>query len=163
MNSQELLARLDQTLKSGFNDSDLNLFNLVKSVAAVAKKGKVFPTKAYDPTTLELKYPQNIISVAPPTAKASPILPGETRVTSLSNAVYAALLRARLGGVNGRAGCSIVVHEGIYFGALEKIPHVEVPDDFTLEIVGVKDVVLIETGVYIVPFSWPNMVGFGCE
>ena len=149
MNSQELLARLDRTLKSGFNDSDWNLINLVKSVAAAAKKSKVFPTKAFDLATLELKYPQNVISVAPPAAKASPILPGETRVTSLSSAVYAALLRASAGGVNGRAGCSIVVHEGIYFGALEKIPRLEVPDDFTLEIVGIKDVVLIETGVYI--------------
>ena len=128
---------------------DLNLINMLKSVAVAAKKAMTFPTEAYDVMTLELEHPQNVISVAPPAAKTPPILPGETRVTSLSSAVYSALLRASAGGVNGRAGCSIVVHEGIYFGALEKIPRLEVPDDFTLEIVGVKDVVLIETGVYI--------------
>ena len=93
---------------------DLSLFNSLKSVAETAKKAGVYPTEAYDVATLELKYPLNIISVAPPTATAPPLRPGETRVAKLTDAVYAAIRRAQLGGPKGRVGCSIVVHEGVY-------------------------------------------------
>jgi len=124
---------------------DLNLINMLKSVAVAAKKAMTFPTEAYDVMTLELKHPQNVISVAPPAAETPPILPGETRVKSLSDAVYTAFLRAANEGANGRAGCSIVVHQGIYIDPLAAIRSLEDLEDFSLEIIGVKDVFVIES------------------
>ena len=120
---------------------DLNLYNLLKSMAATAKND--FRTQTYDAATLELQYPQNRITVAPSSRHSPPLLPGETRVTKLSHAIGTALLRARNGGANGRLGCSIVVHEGVYIDAIGMIPVIEVPKSFSLEIVGVKDVRLV--------------------
>ena len=101
---------------------DLNLVTLLKSVAA-AEKNLDFRTQTYEVGSLELKHPRNVITVAPPFGNnnnnAPPCRSGETRATKLSFAVRAALLRALNGGPNGRAGCSIVVHEGVYIDAWE--------------------------------------------
>ena len=98
----------------------------------------------YDVAALELKHPQNVISVASLVGKAPPPLPDETRVTTLTDAMYTALCRARNGGTNGRMGCSIVVHEGVYVDPFDDKTLAEnFPKEFSLEIVGVENVRLI--------------------
>ena len=119
---------------------DSKFFNTLKSIAAV-EKSHGFLTVTYDVTTLELKYPLNVISVAPPVGQAPPPLLGETRVTRLTDAVFTAFRRARNGGANGRIGCSVVVHEGVYVDGFDKAW--KFPADFSLEIVGVENVRLI--------------------
>ena len=122
-------------------EMDKNFFTSLQSIAAVSKRENL-RTQSYDVGTLELKFPRNIISVAPPTAKAAPLLPGETIVSKLSIAVYTAFMRALNGGPNGRVGCSILVHEGVYVNALGwKMPRL--PEGFSLEIVGLNGVHLV--------------------
>ena len=115
---------------------DLKFFHLLESIAAAEQKYD-FQTQNYDIATLELKYPQNVITVAPPAPKVPPRRPppGETRMTKLSDAVRTALRRAANGGANGRIGCSIVVHEGVYVDAFQWYPQWKLPDGFLLEIV----------------------------
>ena len=113
---------------------------MLKSIAA-AERDRNFRTEHYEFAALELNHPQNLISVAPLVGKVPPPLPGETRVTKLSDAMYTALCRARNEGTKGRKGCSIVVHEGVYVDALT--PAGNFPKEFSLEIVGVKNVRLI--------------------
>ena len=112
---------------------DSSLFHALKSAAEAAKEAAVYPTEAYDVATLELKYPHDVISVAPPTAKAPPLRPGETRATKLTDAVYAAIRRAQLGGPKGRVGCSIIVHEGVYVDAAGEILCLQTPERFSLK------------------------------
>ena len=115
---------------------DLNFYSLLRSVATAEKKHDLRTEIFYDVATLEVKHPHNVITVVPPAAKAPPPLPGETRVSKLSDAVRTAVLRAANGGANGRSGCSIIIHEGIYVDAFET--HFEPPtEDFSLEILGV--------------------------
>ena len=138
---------------------------MLQSVAA-AEKDPHFRAKnkkkRYD-EAVDLMYPENVIVVASPTGKAPPPAPGETRVRRLSDAVDAAVLRARVGGAKR---CSILVHEGLYIDALELIPTLDIDDvepynfappavvkndnnndddgvAFSLEIVGVKNVRLV--------------------
>ena len=89
---------------------DLETFNLLKSVAATEKEYNV-RSECFDVSTLDLKFPKNVITVAPPISNAPPPLPGEIRCTKLSTAVCTARLRAENGGPM-KKGCSIVVHEG---------------------------------------------------
>ena len=67
-----------------------------------------------DIPVVELKYPQNVITVASPTGKAPPPSPGERRFTKLSEAINTASDMAINGITNS---CSIVVHEGSYIDA----------------------------------------------
>ena len=119
---------------------DWKFLDTLKSIAA-AEKAHNFQTESYDVAAFELKFPKNVITVAPAVGKAPTPLPGETRVTKLSDAIYTAFRRARNGGANGRIGCSIVLHEGIYVDALETAR--KFPKGFSMEIVGVKNVRLI--------------------
>ena len=92
-----------------------------------------------DIPVVELKYPQNVITVASPTGKAPPPSPGERRFTKLSEAINTASDMAINGITNS---CSIVVHEGFYIDAfdMEKQP---IDCGVELEIIGVKNVRLI--------------------
>ena len=130
---------------------DANFFATLKLIAAAEKRHN-FRTRSYDVAALALKHPQNVISVAPALSKAPPPrLPGETRVTKLSDAIHAAVRRAREGGVKGRSGCSILVHEGVYIDPLSAVGNF--PKEFSLEIVGVKNVRLIFETLDCFPIS----------
>ena len=120
-------------------------FELLQSVAEAERDPHFFANHYANPR-LNLMYPDNVIVVASPTGKAPPPAPNETRVTKLSHAVRAAVLRSDIGG----KGCSILVHEGVYIDPLQFIPPCyTVPysnyshQDFSLEIVGTKNVRLI--------------------
>ena len=116
---------------------DVDFLNLLKSIAS-AEKTHNLQTDSYDPATLELKYPENVITVASPTGKRPPRAPGEMRLRTLSEAVEAATLRATHGG--GKC-CSIVVYEGIYIDPWNI--STQLIDGLSLEIVGVKNVRLV--------------------
>ncbi len=123
---------------------DLNLFNMLKSVSETEKRLS-WQTESYNISSMELKYPNNVISVAPPTGNAPPPLPGETRVTKLHYAVYTARLRAINGARTGSAtGCSIVVYEGVYIDTFRDFSMVgQCTSKLSLEIVGIKNVRLV--------------------
>ena len=57
---------------------NLKIFKMLRLIAA-AEKDYGFETDSYNVTTLELKHPKNVISVASPVGKAPPTLPGETQ------------------------------------------------------------------------------------
>ena len=119
-----------------------NFVKMLQSVAE-AEKDPRFSSKNYDVADVKPMYPENVIVVASPTGNAPPRAPGETRVDRLSYAVLAAFLRASV----GLKRCSIVVHEGVYLDPLKNIPTIGEPPgilkDFSLEIIGVKNVRLI--------------------
>ena len=125
-------------------EMDLNLFKMLKSVSE-AEKRLGWQTQSYDISSLELKYPKNVITVASPTGNAPPPLPGETRVTKLHDAIYTAQLRAINGASTGSAtGCSIVVHEGVYVDTFSLVPTTDqYTSSLSLEIIGIKNVRLV--------------------
>ena len=139
--------------RRSFVKMDLELFKMLQSISDAEKRlGRDMRTESYDASTLELKYPHNVITVASPTGNAPPPLPGETRVAKLYDAIYTAQLRAvNAAKNNGTAkSCSIVVHEGIYIDTFDQIPLEDVPcpEDFSLEIVGIKNFRLVIHKLY---------------
>jgi len=97
--------------------------------------------------SIVLKHPDNVLVVASPTGEAPPPVPGERRFSKLSQAVFYSFSLAR----SGVLGCSIVVHPGMYINPMHMLSSAPEPEQFklprgfSLEIVGVEEVRIVNT------------------
>jgi len=95
-----------------------------------------------------ISYPENLVVVVSPASEAPPPAEGEVRVTKISEAIMHCAFRA----IDGDGTkFSILVHEGVYFNPNISIPptcvpEYQIPKDFTIEIIGTKNVRLVFLG-----------------
>ena len=117
--------------------------NLLRRTAEFEKEAN-FKSETYDIPNFKLLYPENVITVVSPTSRPPPPSPNEVRLGKISDALQTALYRCLSG---GWTRCSIVVYEGVYVDGLTDVPpkwiYPYVPHEFSVEIVGVKDVRLV--------------------
>jgi len=147
---------------------NVELLRMLRSMAEVEKKPE-FLQKKYiivdkkdrqvDPSSgavpVVLKHPKHVIVVASPTGKAPPPAVGERRVSLLSTAIKMASVMSS----NGKKGCSIVVHEGLYINPTaylsdSGIVGLKWKDGFSLEIIGIEEVRILNIAPLLHPFHF---------
>jgi len=108
----------------------------LKSMVWLENKSE-FNSSTYTYDSSHLSYPQNVVVVASPTSKGPPPVDGEVRFKSFTEALSSLSKYIKFGKTDG---VSILVHEGLYINPFLQVHIKSLPQNFTIEIVGIKNV-----------------------